>query len=139
MNSLYASKKCKYFFFYILLLADALTIIYRDYRRKDGPMSSVRSTITNRRLPRWEKRKVNPDNDGKMPIIVFGAGMFGQVGKRRYKGHPSGVVGKLWKSLKSRERQLQCLVVTIDEYLSSQVRKQKCYFVVSDYCCCIHH
>lgn len=70
---------------------------------------------------KWRKARVNCDNNGIMPLIVFGSGMFDKDGVP-LKGHQSGVVGILWRELKKREANGEVAVVKIDEYLTSQVR-----------------
>ncbi|KAG0165793.1 hypothetical protein DFQ30_007988 [Apophysomyces sp. BC1015] len=72
-----------------------------------------------RRARTWKRTKSHPCNDGKMPLIVFGAGMFGN--NCHYKGHRKAAVNKLWGSLKRREARGEVLVLKIDEYLTSQI------------------
>ncbi|KAI7903267.1 uncharacterized protein BX663DRAFT_508022 [Cokeromyces recurvatus] len=56
----------------------------------------------------------------KLPLVVFGAGMFGKD-LVHYKGLRSGVTELFYKTLKRRESNGDLIVVTIDEYLTSQV------------------
>ncbi|KAL1927793.1 hypothetical protein VTP01DRAFT_3614 [Rhizomucor pusillus] len=89
------------------------------------PISAIRSTLdVEREQPpvkekKWRKARVNCDNNGIMPLIVFGSGMFGKDGVP-LKGRQSGVVGILWRELKKREANSEVTVVKIDEYLTSQ-------------------
>ncbi|KAL1933455.1 hypothetical protein VTP01DRAFT_7545 [Rhizomucor pusillus] len=57
-----------------------------------------------------------------MPLIAFGDGMFGKDGVK-IKGHESGIVGILYRMLKRREARGEAVIVTIDEYSSSQSGK----------------
>lgn len=55
-----------------------------------------------------------------VPLVVFGDGMFGKDNVKM-KGHRSGVVGKLFKTLKKREAEGHLIVVTIDEFKTSKI------------------
>jgi ribosomal protein L25 (general stress protein Ctc) len=74
------------------------------------------STTTTRR---WRSQKVNPENHGKMPLVVYGTGMMNN--SLSFRGHRSHPNGKIFKALKERERSGQIVVLKIDEYLTSQV------------------
>jgi len=62
---------------------------------------------------------VSVDNGGKLPLVVFGNGMFQD--SLSFKHHMSHAVKKIFSNLKRREKAGQVVVVTIDEYLTSQV------------------
>jgi len=47
--------------------------------------------------------------------------MFGKKDGTSLKGKQHGIVNKLWKELKKRERAGELIAVPIDEYLSSQI------------------
>ena len=47
--------------------------------------------------------------------------MFGKKDGTSLKGKQHGIVNKLWKELKKRERAGELIAVPIDEYLSLQV------------------
>lgn len=100
-------------------------MIFIDGRIPKQPVSAVRSCA--HREKKWRCPKATPDNNGAMPLLVFGAGMFGN--ECRYKGHRKTAVSKLWKSLKRREARGEALVLKIDEYLTSQVYAQN--FIIS--------
>jgi hypothetical protein len=56
-----------------------------------------------------------------VPLIVFGAAMFGKD-QTRLKGLRSGVVGLLWRTLTKRAKETKSLIVlSIDEYNTSKV------------------
>lgn len=63
------------------------------------------------------------ENDGKMPLVVYGNGMLN--GNLSFHGHKSNPSSKVYKNLKQRERDGQVAVALIDEYLTSQVSWQK--------------
>ena len=56
----------------------------------------------------------------KVPLIVFGNGMFGKD-LVKLKGIRCGVVGVMWRCLKKREAAGDLLVVPIDEFRTSRV------------------
>ncbi|KAI7900524.1 uncharacterized protein BX663DRAFT_517920 [Cokeromyces recurvatus] len=56
----------------------------------------------------------------KVPLVVFGVGMFGKD-LVHCKGLRSGITELFYKTLKRREINGDLIVVTIDEYLTSQV------------------
>lgn len=87
------------------------------------PVSAMRSTVnlSAEKEYKWTREKKIQRRKEKMPLIVFGDGMFGKDGTR-LKGHESGVTNVLWKMLKQREARGEVALVTIDEYLTSQVR-----------------
>jgi tRNA U34 5-carboxymethylaminomethyl modifying enzyme MnmG/GidA len=70
------------------------------------------------KIRQWRKAKINIDNQGKMPLIVFGNGLFNPMAIR---GHQAAPIKKIFSNLKQRERLGQALVLEIDEYLTSQV------------------
>ena len=84
-------------------------------------------TIQNRR---WKKAKVNVQNQGKMPLIVFGNGFFNDMAIKRHMAAP---IKKIYANLKRRERLGQAVIVQIDEYLTSQVHSYFLFF------CCYEH
>jgi hypothetical protein len=90
-------------------------------------LSFSSSYHTNRR---WKKAKVNVQNQGKMPLIVFGNGFFNDMAIKRHMAAP---IKKIYANLKRRERLGQAVIVQIDEYLTSQVHS---YFLF--FCCCEH-
>ena len=55
-----------------------------------------------------------------MPLIVFGAGMFGK-NSMKLKGNRCGVTGVFWRAVKRREAAGDLIAVTIDEYKTSKV------------------
>jgi hypothetical protein len=57
----------------------------------------------------------------KIPLVIFGNAMFGHNNSTHFKGKQHGIVDKIWKELKRRERAGELIAITIDEYLSSQV------------------
>jgi hypothetical protein len=58
---------------------------------------------------------------GKLPLVVFGDGMFDNGNHQKIRGKNSSIVGVIWRELKRRERSGDLVTVTVDEYLSSQV------------------
>ncbi|CEP19596.1 hypothetical protein [Parasitella parasitica] len=54
-----------------------------------------------------------------IPLIAFGAGMFGKD-LVKMKGLQYGVVGKLFRTLKRREAEGKLIVATIDEFKTSK-------------------
>ena len=56
----------------------------------------------------------------KVPLIVFGAGMFGK-NSMKLKGNRCGIAGVFWRALKRREAAGDLIAVTIDEYKTSKV------------------
>lgn len=95
------------------------------YRIPCQPISAVRSTLLEENRPhkekKWQRVKGVSTAKDKMPLIVFGDGMFGKDGVK-IKGHESGIVGILYRMLKRREARGEAVIVTIDEYRTSQVR-----------------
>lgn len=88
--------------------------------------SAVRSTLQedknkpDMKQKKWAKAKFTPNSEGKLPLVVFGNGMFGKDNVPM-KGHRPGLVGVLYRMLKRREARGELVVVIIDEYLTSQV------------------
>jgi hypothetical protein len=62
---------------------------------------------------------------GKMPMVVFGSGMFGKD-SIHFKGHRHGVVGKIYAHLKHRASLGELCLLNIDEYFTSQVSATTC-------------
>ncbi|KAL1930308.1 hypothetical protein VTP01DRAFT_1462 [Rhizomucor pusillus] len=89
------------------------------------PISAVRSTLLEENRPhkekKWQRVKGVSTAKDKMLLIVFGDGMFGKD-RVKIKGHESGIVGILYRILKRREARGEAVIVTIDEYRTSQVR-----------------
>ncbi|PHZ11920.1 uncharacterized protein RHIMIDRAFT_20477 [Rhizopus microsporus ATCC 52813] len=56
----------------------------------------------------------------KVPLVVFGARMFGKD-SIKLKENRRGVTGVFWRALKRREAARDLIAVTIDEYKSSKV------------------
>jgi hypothetical protein len=73
---------------------------------------------------------VNVQNQGKMPLIVFGNGFFNGMAIKRHMAAP---IKKIYANLKRRERLGQAVIVQIDEYLTSQVHSYFLFF------CCYEH
>jgi hypothetical protein len=69
--------------------------------------------------PIWRKSKVEVDNQGKMPFIVFGNGCISQT--MAFKRHLAAPSKKIYNTLKRRERLGHAVVCLIDEYYTSQV------------------
>lgn len=73
--------------------------------RVEQPISACRSSIsTSKAAHSWKRSKPMIDNEGNIPLIAFGNAMFDRTGMK-FKGHRSGLVNKLWPSLKRRERE----------------------------------
>ena len=72
----------------------------------------------------WKPARFQPTTAKKMPLIVFGDGMSGRNAWGAKRGNRAPVVGICRRLLKRRERRGELVVVEIDEYLTSQVRKQ---------------
>ena len=90
------------------------------------PESAVRSTVrpSNASEPgkekHFKKAKFTAHADGRLPLIIFGNGIFGKDGMK-IKGYRHGLVKVFYQMLKRREARGELVVVTIDEYLTSQV------------------
>ncbi|KAL1931617.1 hypothetical protein VTP01DRAFT_9760 [Rhizomucor pusillus] len=69
---------------------------------------------------KWKRETVPQRSKGKMPLVVFGDGMFGK-NQTKIKGHECGAVGVLWKMLQRREARGEIALVTISEYNTSQI------------------
>lgn len=65
----------------------------------------------------FRKKKVEL-KDNRMPLIVWGDGM---NNNQSYHGHMYPVSNKIYKNLLQRQKYNQVLVLTVDEYLTSQV------------------
>lgn len=61
-----------------------------------------------------------------MPLVVFGSGMFGK-NNVKIKGHRAGLLNVLYRMLKRREARGELAIVTIDEYLTSQVNAMQIF------------
>lgn len=72
------------------------------------------------RKGKWKPLGFTPPDKTKVPLIIFGDGMFGKDGVK-IKGIRTGVVGKLWRCIKRREALGDLLAIPIDEYLTSQI------------------
>jgi hypothetical protein len=72
------------------------------------------------RKNKWKPKRWLPQDKSKIPLIVFGDGVFGKDSVKM-KGLRCGVVGILWKALKRREAEGGLLAVTIDEYKTSRL------------------
>ncbi|KAG2205164.1 hypothetical protein INT46_003473 [Mucor plumbeus] len=69
---------------------------------------------------KWKPSKFQQDK-AKVPLIAFGAGMFGKP-LVKLKSNKCGVVGVLWHALKKQEKEKRNLVVTSDEFMTSRQR-----------------
>jgi hypothetical protein len=67
----------------------------------------------------WHSAPFIPSD--KLPLVIFGDGMFGKKNSVHIRGHKHGVVDVLWKVLKQKEKQGQIVAIKIDEFLTSQV------------------
>ena len=72
------------------------------------------------RRKKWRPLKYQEEDKSKVPLVVFGNGMFGKD-LVKLKGLRCGVAGIMWRCLKKREAAGDLLVVTIDEFLTSQI------------------
>ncbi|PHZ09882.1 uncharacterized protein RHIMIDRAFT_261113 [Rhizopus microsporus ATCC 52813] len=79
------------------------------------------------RAGKWRSLLFEDSSKEMIPLVVFGAGMFGKDNVK-LKGHRCGVVGKLFKTLKKRGAEDHLIVVTIDEFKISKI----CSFCSSD-------
>ncbi|CEP17611.1 hypothetical protein [Parasitella parasitica] len=61
----------------------------------------------------------------KVPLIVFGSGMFGKDSVK-LKGNKTGVTDILWRAIKKREKEGDLLAITIDEFKTSRIC-YRCY------------
>ncbi|ORE17029.1 hypothetical protein BCV71DRAFT_265135 [Rhizopus microsporus] len=68
---------------------------------------------------KWKPAKFQMERE-KVPLVVFGAEMFGKD-LRKLKGNRRGVSGVFWRALKGRETAGDLIVVTIDEHKASKV------------------
>ena len=86
-------------------------------------VSAIRLTITLQPRPQHIFRAVRftVNTTGKLPLVVFGDGMFLNKNLGKIRGKNSSIVGVIWRELKRRERSGDLVTVTVDEYLSSQV------------------
>ncbi|KAG2191846.1 hypothetical protein INT46_010558 [Mucor plumbeus] len=76
----------------------------REFMRRQNK-NKKKIHITNIAKRKWKPSKFRQDKT-KVPLIVFGAGMF--------------VTGIFWHALKNREKEGDLLVVTIDEFMTSR-------------------
>ncbi|KAI7873225.1 uncharacterized protein EV154DRAFT_556343 [Mucor mucedo] len=74
---------------------------------------------------KWKPLPYKEDKS-KVPLVVFGTGMFGKD-LVKLKRLECGVTGVMWRSLKKREAACELIAITIDEYKTSKVCSQ-CYF-----------
>ncbi|KAI8967173.1 hypothetical protein BDF20DRAFT_803796, partial [Mycotypha africana] len=70
---------------------------------------------------KWKPEPFNAGDKIKVPLIVFGNGMFGKDNVV-LKSHRCGTVGVLWRALKQREVAGDLLVLEIDEFKTSRIR-----------------
>ncbi|GAA5809410.1 hypothetical protein MFLAVUS_002818 [Mucor flavus] len=96
--------------------------------KKDTGIESL-EIIDNPSKPKKQKWKpaLYLESKTKIPLIVFGAGMFGKDAVK-LKGHRCGIVGKLFRTLKRREAEGRLIVTTIDEFKTSKT----CNLCLSD-------
>lgn len=71
------------------------------------------------RTRKWKTNQFVQPKD-KVPLVVFGAGMFGKDNVK-IKGLRCGLVGKFYKALKRREAEGGLIVSTINEYNTSKL------------------
>ncbi|CEG78374.1 hypothetical protein RMATCC62417_12992 [Rhizopus microsporus] len=72
------------------------------------------------RASEWRSLIFEDSSKEMIPLVVFGAGMFGKDNVK-LKGHRCGVVGKLLKTLKKRDAEDHLIAVTIDEFKASKI------------------
>ncbi|ORE11873.1 hypothetical protein BCV72DRAFT_331883 [Rhizopus microsporus var. microsporus] len=75
--------------------------------------------ITKNRSQKWKPAKFQTERE-KVPLVVFGAGMFGKD-SIKLKRNRCGATGVFWRALKRREAAGDLIAVTIDEYKTSKV------------------
>ncbi|OAD77825.1 hypothetical protein PHYBLDRAFT_141686 [Phycomyces blakesleeanus NRRL 1555(-)] len=89
----------------------------------DTTFESLTRACTKR--DRWKPTKYQQDST-KVPLLVFGSGMFGKDDVK-LKRHRCGAVGKLYKLLKKQEAEGQLIIITINEFKTSKTRSL-CFF-----------
>lgn len=72
------------------------------------------------RSEKWKPSSFVEENKEKVPLVVFGNGMFGKD-VVKLKGLRCGVVGILWRCLKKKEAAGELLAISIDEYKTSRI------------------
>lgn len=77
------------------------------------------TTLTLYRNGKWKPSKFQEEDKTKVPLVVFGNGMFGKD-IVKMKGLRCGVAGVMWRCLKKREAAGDLLVIPIDEYKTSR-------------------
>ncbi|KAL1933262.1 hypothetical protein VTP01DRAFT_7352 [Rhizomucor pusillus] len=94
---------------------------------------AVRSTLQedknkpDMKQKKWAKAKFTPNSEGKLPLVVFGNGMFGKE-NIPMKGHRSGLIGVLYRMLKRREARGELVVVIIDLPQLPREELEKCRY-----------
>lgn len=96
-------------------------------------LSAIRSTsnIQGPGHSQWLPAPLTPTD--KLPLVIFGDGMFGKKNFVHFGGHRHGVVDVLWRTLKQKEYQGQVVAITIDEFLTSQVSTNVCRQFIYDH------
>ncbi|KAI8997611.1 hypothetical protein BDB01DRAFT_893114 [Pilobolus umbonatus] len=104
--------KDSFFGFYGKDTAKTRSQLYRGVQRATDQMAILIHGTSKK-----QKWKPAPylESKTKTPLIVFGAGMFGNDAVK-LKGRRCGVVGKLFRTLKRREAEGRLIVTTIDEF-----------------------
>ncbi|KAI8968367.1 hypothetical protein BDF20DRAFT_895957, partial [Mycotypha africana] len=69
------------------------------------------------------KRSFELGDKSKMPLVLFGDGLTNRA-QVRFKGLQAGVSRKIYKLLKTKEKQGLVLVLDIDEFRTSKVCNQ---------------
>ncbi|GAA5812184.1 hypothetical protein MFLAVUS_005634 [Mucor flavus] len=117
--------KDSFFGFYGKDTAKTRFQLYQGVQRATDQMANILINGTSKK----QKWKPAPylESKTKIPLIVFGAGMFGKDAVK-LKGHRCGVVGKLFRTLKRREAEGRLIVTTIDEFKTSKT----CNLCLSD-------
>ncbi|GAA5808627.1 hypothetical protein MFLAVUS_002019 [Mucor flavus] len=120
--------KDSFFGFYEKDTAKIRFQLYRGVQRATDQMANILINGTSNK-PKKQKWKPAPylESKTKIPLIVFGAGMFGKDAVK-LKGHRCGAVGKLFRTLKRREAEGRLIVTTIDEFKTSKT----CNLCLSD-------
>ncbi|KAI7900981.1 uncharacterized protein BX663DRAFT_438345, partial [Cokeromyces recurvatus] len=97
----------------------------RRKKKKNGDISFSCLNQVCTKQNKWKPIKYQQDST-KVPLIVFGSGMFGKDNVK-LKGLRCGIVGKLYKLLKKREAEGQLIATTIDEFKTSKTYSL-CFF-----------
>ncbi|KAI9268584.1 hypothetical protein EDC94DRAFT_514539, partial [Helicostylum pulchrum] len=96
----------------------------RRRKRKRGVVIKARKKKlkfeTGNKAYKWSSTKFEEEDKNKMPLIVFGNGIFGKD-LVKLKGLRCGIVEILWRCLKKREAAGDLLVVPIDEFKTSRI------------------